>query len=261
MSNDAIALVCAAHSVVGRRKNNQDALLVRAHLGLFAVADGMGGYAGGEIASATVITALDDFMSRIHVDADGTWPVRARRALGPLEAVVDAALRIADREVQARRTGVLARMGSTAVVALFRDRRLVVGNVGDSRLYRLRGDLEQLTADHSVAAELERGGMAAADVAPAFLACLTRAIGMPGSAEPDLVTSPVQAGDTYLLCSDGLWGALDDATIAAHLGQPEVERACATMIAAAYAAGSTDNITAVVIRAEATSTQVSGRMP
>jgi serine/threonine protein phosphatase PrpC len=261
MLTHAIALACAGHSVVGRRRNNQDALLLRAQLGLFAVADGIGGYAGGEIASATVITALEDFVSRIHVDAEGTWPVRARRALGPLEAVVDAALRIADREVQARRTGVLARMGSTAVVALFRDRRLVVGNVGDSRLYRLRdGALAQLTADHSVAAELERSGMAPADVAPGFLACLTRAIGMPGSAEPDVVALPVQRGDTYLLCSDGLWGVLDDATIAAHLGHADVRQACATLIAAADAAGSTDNITAVVIRAEPAA-HGSGRMP
>lgn len=170
-----LALHSVGLSIVGRRANNEDALLVRPGLGLFVVADGMGGYEGGEVASATVVEALAGFVARNDVDPDGTWPVRERGDLGPLEMLVEASLRVADREVKAKKHGVLSRMGSTAVLALFRGARVVIGHVGDSRVYRLRdGELARLTEDHSVAAELARSGMAQREVSPSFLACLTR---------------------------------------------------------------------------------------
>ncbi len=226
---------------------------MRPELGLFVVADGMGGYDGGEVASAAVVAALEGFVARIELDPEGTWPLRERGELGPLEAMLEVGLRVADREVKAQRTGRLARMGSTATVALFRDRRLAIGNVGDSRIYRLRDELEQLTLDHSVAAELQRSGTTH-DVSPSFLACLTRAIGMPGDVVPDVHGLDVRAGDTYLLCSDGLWGELPDASIALLLRNSTPAQACARLIDAAYAAGSSDNITAIVLRAHASRT-------
>lgn len=246
-----LLLECTGTSIVGRRKNNEDALLVRPQLGLFAVADGMGGYEGGEVASWAIVDALDQLIGRIDRDPEGTWPTRARKSLDPHEALVDAALRMAEREVHARRVGPLSRMGSTATMALFRDGRLVVGHVGDTRIYRLRDGLEQLTLDHSVAAELMRSGVDPGSVAPGYLACLTRAIGMEGATEIDLRSEAVRAGDTYLLCSDGLWGALEDDEIAAVLRGASIEDACARLVDAAHAAGSQDNITGIVVRVHA----------
>lgn len=248
MPIDPLLLECAGCSVVGRRKNNEDALLIRPLLGLFAVADGMGGYEGGEVASNAIVEALEDLVARIDRDPEGTWPVRARRRVDPLEALVDAAMRMAEREVRARRFGKLSRMGSTATVALFRDRRLVLGHVGDTRIYRLRDELEQLTHDHSVAAELARAGVEPENVAPSYLACLTRAIGMDGTTEIDVRSEELRAGDAYLLCSDGLWGALGDDEIAELLRDASIADACARLVEAAHAGGSQDNITAVVVR-------------
>jgi serine/threonine protein phosphatase PrpC len=248
MPTPPLLLESAGCSIVGRRKNNEDSLLVRPQLGLFAVADGMGGYEGGEIASATIVETLDAFIARIERDPDGTWPTRARRSVDPLEALVDAAMRMAEREVRARRFGKLSRMGSTATLALFRDRKLVLGHVGDTRVYRLREGLEQLTYDHSVAAELGRAGVGAANVSPSYLACLTRAIGMDTPTEIELRSEDVQRGDAYLLCSDGLWGAMEDGEIAEIMRGRSIGEVCTTLVDAAHAGGSHDNITAVAIR-------------
>lgn len=248
MQNDALWLECAGLSVVGRRKNNEDAFLLRPKRGLFAVADGMGGYEGGEVASATVIGALDRMVAHADLDPEGTWPLRERAGLGPLESLVEVALRVADREVKARRSGTLAQMGSTASVVLVRGGRLAIGHVGDSRVYRLRGGLVCLTEDHSVAAELRRSGMEPGEIAPRLAACLTRAIGMSGPAVPDVCGDTLLPGDVYLLCSDGLWGVLDDAIIEDILQTSTASDACHALIEAAHEAGSDDNITAVVVR-------------
>lgn len=223
-------------------------MLLRPRWGVFAVADGMGGYEGGEIASALVVAAIDAFMGRLEIDPEGTWPQHSRASLGPLAQAVDVALRVADQQVRSERRGRLSRMGSTAALAWFHRGQLALAHVGDSRIYRLRDRLELLTADHSMAAELTRSGMPEHAVSPSLLACLTRAIGMEGAAEPELRLEPVRAGDRYLLCSDGLWGALEDREIAGVLGQCRDDaRACDDLVDAAYAAGSTDNITAVVV--------------
>ncbi len=217
-------------------------------LGVFAVADGMGGYEGGEVASAAVVHALHDFFHRTAVDEDGTWPVRETRGLGPVERMVDAGLRFAHRQVGALRRGRLARMGSTVTMVVIRGRDVVVGNLGDSRVYRLRDhELSRLTRDHSVAEELAAAGQDMALAAAHFQHCLTRAVGMDGQPRADVARFDVRPGDAYLLCSDGLWGALDEADIAEGLSDPSPLRACDRLIEAAHAAGSSDNITAVVV--------------
>ncbi len=224
-------------------------------LGLFVVADGMGGYEGGEVASAVVVHALHDFFHRNRVDEDGTWPSHPRSRRGPLESMVQVGLARAHDDVVALKRGGLSQMGSTAVVAVIRGSRLVVGNVGDSRLYRLRGgDLGRLTRDHSVAEELAGRG---SPIAPSFQHCLTRAIGMSDCGGADVDRYRVEPGDTYLLCTDGLWDALDADAIAAMLRR-EPLIACNRLIAAAHEAGSRDNITAIVIRVD---DQRSGRIP
>ena len=239
-----LQLICAARSFVGRRRNNEDALVMEPRLGLFAVADGMGGYEGGEVAAGIVADTLVDFFARNDIDAEGTWPFAEDRERGPLENLVDVALRLANREVIARKRGHLAQMGSTATVTAFRGQRLVVGNIGDSRLYRLRGGvLERLTRDDSVAEELMATG---GDVVESWRHCLTKAVGMSASSECCLRREIVEPGDVYLLCSDGLWEPLSADVITRWLAAP-VDEACEGLVEAAYDAGSRDNITAVVV--------------
>ena len=242
MQLDSFAL-----TIAGRRTNNEDAICARPDLGLFVVADGLGGYDGGEIASAMAVEVICDLIRRTAGDADVTWPYKIdpQRSISENEVIV--ATRLAGDRITARRVGLLEQMGSTVAVLRFSHDHAVIGHVGDSRVYRLRaGELAQLTVDHSLVSQMIASGMSV-DAAFPWRHVITRALGMP-AAEPDVQTSPVQNGDVYLLCSDGLYEPLSEQTIAALLdGEPE--DACRQLIDAAYAAGSRDNISAIVVRA------------
>lgn len=241
---------CSAATHVGRRRNNEDAHAVRPDLGLVAVADGMGGYEGGEVASRLVVESLVELFDRLRRDGDGTWPHAPRPQREPLMDLVGVGLRHAHAVVQARREGELSRMGSTAAVVAWSGSRLVVGHVGDSRVYRLRdGVLQALTVDHSVAEEARRAGMGGEAVeAAGFRHMLTRAVGMPGELGAEVVAGRLRTGDVLLLCSDGVWEPLTDERIVEALQHPCPEHAAQALVAAAYEAGSTDNLTAAVLR-------------
>lgn len=241
---------CSAFTHVGRRRNNEDAHAVRPDLGLVVVADGMGGYEGGEVASQLVVDSLVRLFRRICGDGDATWPRAPRTTVEPLVDLVDAGLEQAHVVVQERRHGVLARMGSTAVVLAWSGPYLAVGHVGDSRAYRLRdGALEVLTVDHSVAEEARRAGMEGDAVeAAGFRHMLTRAVGMPGELGAEVMAERLQPGDVLMLCSDGVWEPLSEADIASALRLACPEQAAQALVAAAYEAGSSDNLTAAVVR-------------
>jgi len=244
-------LEVAGHSDVGRRANNEDALLCEPRLGLFAVADGMGGYDGGEVASRIAVTTLRDFFTRELDDGECTWPFGLDLARTLDENRLGAAIRLAHQEVQLQRTGPLAMMGSTVVALSVRDGVATMGHVGDSRLYRLRrGQLQQLTVDHSLYAELAAAGAADLPAKRDFHLAnvITRALGMPEAVRADLRREPLEDGDTFLLCSDGVNEKLDDAQLAGFLAMDDVAAGCKALVAAAYAHGGRDNITAVVVR-------------
>jgi serine/threonine protein phosphatase PrpC len=246
MQLDAFAL-----SIAGRRSNNEDAVCARPELGLFVVADGLGGYDGGEVASALAIETIHDLVRRTAGDADVTWPYKIDPARSIAENEVAVATRLAGDRILAQRSGVLEQMGSTVAVLRFAHGRAVIAHVGDSRVYRLRGgELVQLTSDHSLVSQMIAAGMNP-DAAFPWRHVITRALGMP-NAEPDIQSEPVRCGDVFLLCSDGLYEPLFVETaapvIAALLDAPP-ELACRTLVDAAYAAGSRDNISAVVVRA------------
>lgn len=239
-------------SIVGRRANNQDAIAVREDLGLFAVADGMGGYEGGEIASRLTIETLERLYAHHREDGDCTWPqvpdgdlsLEAQRAI--------VAARLAHRAVRAQRHGPLAQMGSTLVAITVEGSRLVVAHAGDSRAYRLRrGELTALTRDHSFLEELamqrpmnddERARMEGQ-----FGHVVTRAIGHGDALSPTVNEHAIEDGDRYLLCSDGLSGWLDPHEIAEILTATPIAQAADELTARAFAAGSNDNISAVVL--------------
>lgn len=237
-----------ALSIAGRRNNNEDAICAAPELGLFVVADGMGGYEGGEIASALTIDAIHALVRRTASDADVTWPYQIDPALTVGENELMVATRLANDRIAALRTGALHEMGSTMAAVLFTREHAVIAHVGDSRVYRLRGGaLTQLTVDHSLVAQLVANGMSPEDAERSpWRHVITRALGT-ASADPEVSREPAHPGDVYLLCSDGLSEVLEPAEIAALLSLP-AEEACRALVDAAYEADSRDNISAIVVR-------------
>ena len=221
------------------RSNNQDQFLVAERL--FAVADGMGGHAAGEVASLTALEAL-----RAAFDGD-------RTADGLADAVRNANRAVWDRAHEQRD---LRGMGTTlTAVALVVDDRedevLAIVNVGDSRAYLLRdGELDQLTDDHSVPAELHRAGRLSPSEAAAHPQrnVLTRALGVDPDVEVDCFRVTPYRGDRLALASDGLFNEVDDRDIARVLRtEPDPEKAAEELVRLARDGGGNDNITVVVV--------------
>lgn len=260
----------AGRSTTGRRSSNQDRFAVRPELGLFAVADGMGGYEGGEVASQTTIDALVELYASHQADGDITWPhvPDGELSLAGKRAIV--AIEHAHRAVRRKRHGALAQMGSTVVLLAFsgrasagapgpdpaRSSRMVVAHAGDSRAFLLRdGTLHRLTRDDSFLAELESRGQAYtpdehARMAAQFGHVVTKAIGHGERVEPTARELLVREGDVFLLSSDGLHGVLDEEELTHTLAMFAPEDAAEILLARAIEAGSTDNVTAVIVRIE-----------
>jgi protein phosphatase len=196
-----------------------------------AVADGMGGHVGGEIASRLAIDAIT---------SDPDLPIAQR---------VSAANHLILAEVAARPQ--LRGMGTTLTAAeLLPPGSLEIAHVGDSRAYLLRGStLEQLTDDHSVVAEYLRAGSIRPEDVPTHpqRSILTRALGLYGNIEVDVIEADVQPGDRLLVCSDGLTSMIGDEQIAVTLGQGTPEEAVWTLIEAANQAGGHDNVSLAVV--------------
>lgn len=219
------------------RRRNEDALVERPDLGLWAVADGAGGHGAGDVASAAVAAALE-----------GIPP-----GLSAAELLAQLRLRLmgvhASLQAQAAALGEGRVIATTVVALLARNGHYACLWAGDSRLYRLRGGvLEPLTRDHSLVQEMvDRGELdeAAAELHPQANIIL-RAVGGGGALELDKVSGPILPGDAFLLCSDGLFKALPAAEIAALLASGG---GAGTLIAAALAARARDNVSAVVLRA------------
>jgi PPM family protein phosphatase len=231
---------CAARTDRGRvRPRNEDAFLCVPERGLFAVADGMGGHRGGDVASRTAIAALEHGLA-----GDPQAPDRAL-----YEAVARAQHEI---ETEAGRRVGLADMGTTLTAVWFPPAGPpLLAHVGDSRLYRLRdGQLALLTRDDTwVQDRLDAGelGPGQARRHP-YASMLTRALGVPGRWQPRIETVDVRQGDLLLLCSDGLTGMLDDSALRQRLdaGRP-LDDLATDLIAAANDRGGADNITVVLI--------------
>jgi len=243
MQLDAFAL-----TFTGRRDTNQDAVCARPELGLFVVADGMGGYVGGEVASRLAVDTVVELVARSASDDDVTWPYPLDPRLDLTENEVAVAARFASERIVSQRRGRLAQMGSTIAVLRVEGVRAVIAHVGDSRIYRRRDSLiEQLTVDHSLYAQLAASG---AELPPLddwpYRHVVTRALGT-DQADPDVRTIALAASDVYLLCSDGLSEFITRERMALLLGLPP-EQACRELIAEAYQQGSRDNISAVVVR-------------
>jgi protein phosphatase len=228
----------AVRTDTGRQRNaNEDSVFTRAEL--FVVADGMGGAQAGEVASKAAVAAFE-----------GELPP------GPPERVLEQTIKVANRAIheQARTDPNLAGMGTTTTAAIVDGgaEEVAIGHVGDSRAYRFRaGKLERLTRDHSLVEEMRRKGQlteAQAEDHPQR-SIITRALGPEPEVEVDLQTVPAQAGDVFLICSDGLTTMLDDEQIARVLGRASsMSAAVRTLVDEANRAGGRDNITVLAFR-------------
>lgn len=228
-----------AASDTGRRSNNEDAFVAAPELGLYAVADGMGGYEGGEVASRIALETLLAYFARLGDAIDLANDEDGARDQMRM------AIRMADRAVQRAAVGELRHMGTTLACMVVRGSRALLAHVGDSRGYRLReGELALLTRDHSLVAEMEAAGLS---VGPNLGHVITQALGQGPSAQPDLRVVDVLPGDRFLLCTDGVTDVLSPREIGDELSRRR-SQARAT-VQSAYELGSMDNITAVVVRA------------
>ncbi len=218
---------------------------------LFLVADGMGGHQGGEEASALAVLAIQEFTLNTLKWFFEANAQEAQRVLGQFHT----ALREADRRIRAEAAehSELTGMGTTVTMAYHLNAQLCVVHVGDSRAYLYRGgELEQVTRDHTLMADLLRSGdIQPADVAKhRFRHVITNVVG--GSdvgVNVEAHAMEVEAGDRLLMCSDGLTEMVTDDVIAATLrAEPDPEPACRTLLAKANEAGGRDNITLLIVR-------------
>jgi serine/threonine protein phosphatase PrpC len=242
----------AAHGLtdVGRRREkNEDAFLVDPAMGLYAVADGMGGHAAGEIASRLAIAALEDSIRKGGWDPDAADADDASRHLE--DAVLEANRRICDSiQFHDEHRG----MGTTLVALLAAGGRAILAHVGDSRAYLIRrGSLVRLTSDHSWVNEQVKLGFLSDEDAQRhpMRNIVTRALGSRPDVAMDRTVEDMLPGDIFVLCSDGLNTMLSDGEIRAlverHRGEPE--SACRALVGAANAHGGEDNVTVVVVEA------------
>ena len=244
-------ITSAAATHIGQRNNNEDAYACDARLGLFAVADGMGGYEGGEVASRLTVEALTGLFRRQATDAECTWPFGIDPRMDLDQNLLAVAVHAADEAIRCQRRGRLGSMGSTVAALAVRGRRAVIAHVGDSRVYRLRdGTLEALTRDHSLYAEMVAAGMPVGTRESFPHAnVITRALGMKGCARPDLRTEDLRPGDVFLLCSDGMEPVAPE-DIVRLIDRRDPGAAAESLVQTAFARGGKDNITAVVVRVE-----------
>ncbi len=231
------------------RDNNEDSFALRDDLGLYLVADGMGGHAAGEIASALAVETVQSRVERYCLAAKPDSP----DPLIPSVDILRTAVQAANDEVcrAAGENPSWRGMGSTLVALWIRAERLVVAHVGDSRIYRIRHHvIEQLTEDHTLINEQLRQGLLSAEEAAvsAHRHVLTRAIGSAQELVVDIQTLTAEAGDRYLLCTDGLTDMLADETLLSLVSAlDDPSEACARLVESANREGGRDNITAVLL--------------
>jgi protein phosphatase len=239
-----------AQTDTGRmRGNNEDSVMFNAEVGLAILADGMGGYNAGEVASS---------MATAYIGADmGQWLQTAgRQAVSrDVRRALETSAERANRAIfnASLASPQYSGMGTTLVVSVFLPDRLLVGHVGDSRCYRWRsGGLAQITRDHSLLQEqLDAGLITPAQAATASHRNLvTRAVGVEETVLLEITEHPVESGDLFLLCSDGLSDMLTDASIASILleGGSLAEQA-GRLVDSANAQGGRDNISVLLVKA------------
>ena len=243
---------CQLSDVGQRRKHNEDSSAVLPDLGLAMVADGMGGYKAGEVASAIAVHRV---LEQIRAFAEETRPGGVDDESGYTRAsiAIRNAIVHANEEIFDKANGIpqCAGMGTTAVVALFYDDAVSLAHVGDSRAYRLRDDtLELVTHDHSLAQRFADQNGEGGTARPAPKNLVTRALGVERTVRIEITQTQLIAGDIFMLCSDGLSDMVPDDEIGLTLGKyaANLRQAAEALVAKANQNGGRDNISVVLLR-------------
>jgi protein phosphatase len=233
---------------IGRRRSqNQDSVAAEPQLGLFLVADGMGGHKGGEIASAMAVDQITEYFQKVQGHAKKDPAEVLKSAIEHASQVIFT--RAADEPE-------LSGMGTTTTAAYVQDSTVYIGQVGDSRCYYIKGDnIWQLTRDHSWVQERLRAGLITREQLKTdqMKNIITRSVGYEEEVKVDLFRMNLSSGDCLLLCSDGLSGKVEDLKIQqiirSHLSHPQgPQQAVQALIEQANQNGGDDNISAIVIQ-------------
>jgi protein phosphatase len=228
----------AATHVGKVRQQNEDSYLLAPKSGVWAVADGMGGHAAGDLASHIVVTELEQIAT----------PSSAAELLASCEArMVSANSRL--RQIAGEREGEL--IGTTVAVLLIYQQFFACVWAGDSRIYRVRSSgIEQISVDHTEAQLLMGEGKLTAEEAKAWPRrnVITRAIGVYDDPELEMIDGTVEPHDIFILCSDGLTGHVDDQEIYAFAAENSPQRACDLLVELTLDRGASDNVTVVMVR-------------
>ena len=249
------SLEIATHSDPGMvRSHNEDSIAADASKGLVVLADGMGGYNAGEVASGMATTVLVTELQHLleersphEIDAETGLPLAQKLLREQIAKTNTSIFQASQSQPQ------YAGMGTTLVVALFYDNRMTVAHIGDSRLYRLRGDeFKQITRDHSLLQEQIDSGMITPEQAKMSQNknLVTRALGIDPTVDPEIHDYETQQGDIYLLCSDGLCDMVSDEDMGMVLQTLSSNlKLCAEhLVQMANDNGGRDNVSVILVR-------------
>jgi len=236
-----------------KRKNNEHSFLRDDGLALYAVADGIGGHEGGEVASRIAMDTLREVMPGLLKGNDTTPPFSLSLDVEPKISALRYAITLSNKKIlqAASLNPALTGMGTTITVVLLSHGTAYIAHVGDSRAYLLRaGECDQITNDHSFVAEQIRAGKLTAEQAKTstYRHIITRAVGIDREVSIDHATLAIKQDDTFLLCTDGLTEMVDDGEICRILAEGAPAAATDNLIRRANEQGGVDNITTVVFK-------------
>jgi protein phosphatase len=238
-----------------RRDHNEDSFLVDEAMGLFIVADGMGGHAGGGTASRLAVETIKSSVEAARAREPELFGTQSGVEESPLPDVLREAVEAACSKIYLTAQGdpELSGMGTTVTAALVDGRSAFIAHVGDSRCYLLRGArIYQVSEDHSLVNEQLKAGAISADEAKhsRFKNIITRSVGFEQAVQVDLMGVELEHGDVLLICCDGLSNMVEDAEILQLVQESSLDDAPARLVALANERGGDDNITVVVVRAQ-----------
>ena len=249
----------AGDTNIGRKRDHNEDSIALPETGerIAIVCDGMGGHASGEVASRLAVELIVDHLTETGKQQVLTWPYKVDRDLRKDVNRMITGVMLANLEIweRSQREARFKGMGTTCVAMYFLDDHMIIGHVGDSRCYRVRGpEMTQMTEDHSLINDYIRMKRVTPEEAENWphKNVIVRALGMKESVQVDIMTEKPQVGDTYLICSDGLTGMIkDDQMQHILMMERDLDRCVDRLITAANEEGGVDNISVVLARIEA----------
>lgn len=248
---------CFGLTDIGRKRGrNEDSFLVNQDLGLYVVADGMGGHSGGEFASRFAVSTVEEVLQSMNMDPEATVISGVNEDGTNFGDRLRYAIEVASQKIydQALYEPELKGMGTTVTAVIVDENKACIANVGDSRVYHIRGnDISQVTEDHSLVSEQIKAGILTEEEAKKHKLknIITRSVGYQEEVEADLFYLDLEPGDSLVMCTDGLTNLVEDSFIydTVKKSSGNLEQACKVLVSEANEKGGDDNITVIVCEA------------